>query len=234
MQTSFSCFIVDDDELARLKVITFLKNHPFLNIEGVFDNAEKALKAAQIKRPDVLLLDIDMPGLSGLELREKLLDVPACIFITSYPDYALEGFEKEALDFLIKPVSEKRFAIAMERLKDYLTLQEKASQYDGATQNDSIFIKDGYDKVKIQVDEIIYLEALKDYTRIVTAAKKHCVLSILGNLLKEKPFDSFIRIHRSYAVPKNTIARVTASEVVVSNNIALPLGRSYKQALKEL
>lgn len=104
---------------------------------------------------------------------------------------------------------------------------------DDAMDGDTIFIKDGYDKIKIQLHEVIYLEALKDYTSIVTASKKHCVLSLLGNLLKEKSFETFIRIHRSYAVQKKYITKITASEVVV-NNIVLPLGRSYKDALTDL
>lgn len=233
MQTSFSCIIVDDNEVARLNAVSFVRKYSFLQIDGVFDNATAALEMAQSKPPDVLLLDIDMPDLTGLELREKLLHIPACIFITSYPDYAIEGFEKDALDFLVKPIKAERFAKAMERLKEYLIIHKKAAMLDDAMDGDTIFIKDGYDKIKIQLHEVIYLEALKDYTSIVTASKKHCVLSLLGNLLKEKSFETFIRIHRSYAVQKKYITKITASEVVV-NNIVLPLGRSYKDALTDL
>ena len=233
MQTSFSCIIVDDNEIARLNAVSFISKYSFLKIDGVFDTAEAALKAAKINSPDILFLDIDMPGLSGLELREKLLHIPACIFITSYPDYAIEAFEKDALDFLVKPLKAERFAKAMERLKEYLTIRNKAMQLDNSLETDTLFIKDGYDKIKIQLQDVIYLEALKDYTSIVTVNKKHCVLSLLGNILKEKPFESFIRIHRSYAVQKKYITKITASEVVV-NNISLPLGRSYKDVLTDL
>lgn len=233
MQPIFSCIIVDDNEIARLRTSFFVNKYPFLKIIAVLDSAEVALKVAEATPPDVLFLDIDMPGISGLELREKLLHIPACIFITSFPDYALESFEKDALDFLVKPIHEERFAKAMDRLKEYLTIRNKAMQIDSSPEPDILFIKDGHDKIRIQLQDVLYLEALKDYTGVVTANKKHCVLSLLGNMLKQKPFDSFVRIHRSYAVQKKYIMKITSSEVVV-NNIILPLGRNYKETIGDL
>ncbi|HMF69848.1 MAG TPA: LytTR family DNA-binding domain-containing protein, partial [Flavitalea sp.] len=184
-------------------------------------------------QPDVLFLDIDMPGISGLELRKKLDVVPACIFITSHPEYALEGFEATALDFLVKPIKSERFERAMERLQHFLEIHSKAALLDYTLGDDTLFIKDGHDHIKLQLHEIIYLEALKDYTGIVTINKKYCVLSPLGNLLKEKAFKSFIRIHRSYAVQKHFINKITAKAVTV-NNLLLPIGRSYKEAVERL
>ena len=233
MQSLVSCIIVDDDEVDRLTTLSFARKFSFLKIEGVFENAETALEFLTKSNPDVLLLDIDMPGISGLELRKKLLHIPACIFITSYPDYAVESFENDALDFLVKPLNMERFAKAMERLQQYLTIRKKAALLDSSLGGDAIFIKDGHEQIKIQLHEVIYLEALKDYTSIVTAKRKHCVLSSLGNLLKEKSFQSFIRIHRSYAVQKNYINKITGAGLMV-NNITLPVGRSYKDILTNL
>ncbi len=233
MQTTVSCIIVDDDEVDRLTTLSFARKHGFLSIEGVFENGEQALLAMPKLNPDVLLLDIDMPGISGLQLREKLLHIPACIFITSYADYAVESFEIEALDFLVKPINAERFAKAMERLKDYLTIRKKADLLDTTLGTDTIFIKEGHEQVKINFHDIIYLEALKDYTRIVTATKKYCVHSAMGNLIKEPAFISFIRIHRSYAVQKNYIKKKSSTEVLV-NTISLPVGRAYKEALTNL
>lgn len=230
MQKTYSCFIVDDDEIDRLTTQSFIRRYPFLHIAGVFSAAAEALEAAVKMPPDVLFLDIDMEGMSGLELRERLEHIPACIFITSYPDYAVESFEKAALDFLVKPLKADRFAKAMERLQQYLSVQHKAALLDHTLGADTVFIKDGHEQVKIALHEIVYLEALKDYTGIVTAHKKYCVLSTLGGLLEQQAFKMFVRIHRSYAVQKNFVERVTAREVIV-NSIALPLGRSYKDAL---
>lgn len=125
--------------------------------------------------------------MSGLELREHLINIPACIFITSYPDFAVESFELSVFDFLIKPLKADRFEKAMHRLQDYLLVKQKAALLDFTLGADSLFIKDGHEHIKIQLHEVLYLEALKDYTSIVTIKKKYCVLSSLGNLLKEKP-----------------------------------------------
>ncbi len=233
MQPCYTCIIVDDNEVDRLTTVAFARRYPFLKITAIVASAEEALSIASRQPPDVLLLDIDMPGLSGLELRDQLREIPACVFITSFPDYAVESFEREALDFLVKPLKTDRFARTMERLQDYLTLRTKAGLLDNALGGDTIFIKDGHQQVKISLHEVMYLEALKDYTSIVTPTRKHCVLSPLGSLLKEKNFQSFLRIHRSYAVQKHYVNKVTSSAVVV-NGLQLPVGRSYKDSLTDL
>jgi len=225
--------VVDDDEVDMLTVISFLDDYPFLQVTGRFNNPVAALAAARQQPPDVLFLDIDMPGMSGLTLREHLLHLPACIFITAYPDYAVESFELDTLDFLVKPFSHDRFAKTMGRLKEYLNIREKAALLDHTLGEDTIFIKDGVNQVKLQLHEIIYLEALNNYTTIVTPGRRYTVLFTLGNLIKEKAFNSFIRIHRSYAVQKHFIKKISAGEVLVGD-ISLPVGRSYKDVLKGL
>ena len=229
----YTCIVVDDNELDRLTVVSYARRVPFLHIAGVFGSSTEALQFTQSALPDVLFLDIDMPGINGLDMRKQLDQVPACIFITSYPEYALESFEAAALDFLVKPLKGERFEKAMERLKDYLEIRHKAELLDYTLGEDTLFIKDGHNHIKLQLHDIIYLEALKDYTGIVTPLKKYCVLTPLGNLLKEKSFQSFIRIHRSYAVQKHFIHKITPKEVMV-NNLPLPIGRTYKEALDKL
>jgi DNA-binding LytR/AlgR family response regulator len=229
----YTCIIVDDDEIDRLTIQSYARKVLFLQIEGVFSSPVEALAFAQKNPPDVLFLDIDMPGLSGLELRQQLQDIPACIFITSHPEYALESFEAAAIDFLVKPLGKERFDKAMTRLNDYLEIRHKAELLDYTLGEDTLFIKDGHQQIKLQLHNIIYLEALKDYTSIVTQDKKYCVLSSLGNLLKEREFRSFIRIHRSYAVQKHFIHKITPKEVMV-NDLFLPIGRTYKETLDKL
>ena len=233
LKNAFNTIIADDDEIDRLTVLSFARQYPFLHITGSFSNGESVLQAAQQKRPDVLLLDIDMPGINGLQLRQQLEQVPACIFITSYPDFAVDSFELAALDFLVKPLKAERFAAAMQRLKHYMDIHQKASLLDHTLGADTIFIKDGSEQVKLQLHEILYLEALKDYTGIITTSRKYCVLSSLGNLLKEKAFQNFVRIHRSYAVQKNYITKASSNELFI-NQISLPVGRSYKEILQQI
>jgi two-component system, LytTR family, response regulator len=233
MQKTYSCIVVDDEEVDRLTVLHFVKQYPFLTITGSFSNAATALEFAQTNPPDVMFLDIDMPGISGLELRKQLSAIPVCVFITSYPDYAVESFELEALDFIVKPLKADRFAKMAARLQQYLEIKHKAALLDYSLGGDTVFIKNGHEHLKLQLHDIIYLEALRDYTSIVTAEKKYCVLSTLGNLLEQKAFQQFIRIHRSYAVQKHYISKITPKEVTV-NEVILPVGRSYKEALDGL
>jgi DNA-binding LytR/AlgR family response regulator len=233
MNTTITCLVVDDDEIDRLTTVSFLKDYPHIQILGQYANPLTALDAAQQLQPDVLFLDIDMPEMSGLDVRRQLMQVPACVFITAYPDYAVESFELAALDFLVKPHQASRFAKTIERVNAYLQIRKQAALLEHTLGADSLFIKDGHHHVKIQLHEILYLEALKDYTGIITAQKKHVVLSSLGNLLNEPSFSSFIRVHRSYAIQKNFIQKITATEVVV-NEVVLPIGRAYRNTLKAI
>jgi two-component system LytT family response regulator len=228
-----SCLVVDDDEIDLHTIVAFLEDYPYLEVAGRYDTAVAGLTAARKKAPDALFLDIDMPGMNGLELREQLMDIPACVFITSYPDYALESYEMAALDFLVKPFSPERFAKTAVRLRDYFDIRRKAELLNHTLGADTIFIKDGTKQIKLQLHEIIYFEALNNYTSIVTTSRKYAVLSTLGNLLKEEAFGSFIRIHRSFAVQKHFIEKVGAGEVLVGN-VALPVGRVYKDSLNFL
>ncbi len=229
LQDLYKCVIVDDDEIDKLTAISFVKKYPFLNIVASFENSVDALHFSQQNKIDVLFLDIDMPGMNGLELRKKLAHIDVVIFITSHAEYALESFEISAFDFVVKPIKTERFSKTMERVEAYLTLKHKSELLDTSLQGDTIFIKQGHEQIKIQLHKIIYLEALKDYTRIVTSQKKYCVFNSLGNLLKEPMFSTFVRIHRSYAVQKNFVEKVNNQEILLQGNLLLPIGRSYKK-----
>ncbi len=234
MKKTYSCIIVDDNELDRLSLVSYVRRYPFVDIAGVFESAAAALAfTGKSKLPDIIFLDIDMPGMNGLDLRKELQKIPACIFVTSHPEFALDGFETAALDYIVKPLKADRFAKAMERLERFLELHHKAELLDYTLGEDTLFIKDGHHHIKLKLYEIIYLEALKDYTGIITQGKKYCVLTPLGNLLKEKAFQTFIRIHRSYAIQKHFIKEISAREVKV-NDMFLPVGRSYKEIVEKL
>lgn len=232
--TPLSCMIIDDDEVDRLTTLAFVKKCSFLNVAGVFSSATEALSVAEMIQVDVLLSDIDMPDLNGLEFRSRLMSIPVCIFISAYPDYAAESFEMEAFDFMVKPLKKERFDHCMTRVQNYFELKRKAQLFEYSLgSSNTVFIKDGHGQIKLNLHDIIYLEALKDYTRIVTTGKKYSVLSSIGNLLAETAFQSFLRIHRSYAVQRHYIERITSQEVFLCN-FSLPVGRSYKDVLTRL
>ena len=229
-----NCIIVDDDEIDRLVVTSFAKQQPNLNIVGIFENASDALKVLETRNIDIAFLDIDMPGLNGIEFRKKAQEIPVCIFITAHPEFAVESFELDTLDFIVKPIKLVRFNQAMSRINEYMELKEKAELFESSIGGDVIYIKEGHHETKIKLHEILYLEALKDYTKIVTADKRHCVLTNLGTLLKETHFGSFIRIHRSYAIQKQYIKTILAHDVLMNNDLTLPIGRSFKDNLLEI
>lgn len=227
----FNCIIIDDDEIDRLTVVSYVKRFSNLNIVGVFESAENALQILDKQEITVLFLDIDMPNLNGLEFRKKAMNVPVCIYITAHPEHAVESFEIDTLDFIVKPIKKDRFIQAISRIEDYMELKQKAQLFESAIGGDVIYIKEGHTETKVKLHDIIYLEALKDYTKIVTTTKKHCVLSTIGNLLKENHFQSFVRIHRSYAVQKNYIDKKMTNELLLNNGVLIPIGRSYKENL---
>ncbi|WDF48026.1 LytTR family DNA-binding domain-containing protein [Chryseobacterium sp. KACC 21268] len=231
---NLKCIIVDDNEIDRLTVLSFAKRFPNLHILGTFSDSIEALKAIENQSVDILFLDIDMAELSGVGLRKKVKYVPACIFITSHPEFAVESFELEALDFIVKPLKFDRFDQTMRRITDFFEIRNKASLFEASIGGDVIYIKEGHEQIKVKLHEILYLEALKDYTLVVTSKKRHCVLSSIGLLLKEVSFQSFIRIHRSFAVQKQFINKINTHEIILNNNIAIPIGRSFKDNLKFL
>lgn len=231
MMKKYTCIIIDDDEIDRLTVLSFAKKFPILDILGVFDSAEEALPFIEKQKVDILFLDIDMPGLNGIEFRKQAMEIPVCIFITAHPEHAVESFQIETLDFIVKPLKLERFAQTVNRIEEFMEVRLKASLFEASIGGDTIYIKEGHDQTKVKLHEILYLEALKDYTLIITDKKRHCVLSSIGNLLKEDHFQSFIRIHRSYAVQKQFIQKMNSTEIILNNNITIPVGRSYKENL---
>ncbi|SHF94344.1 LytR/AlgR family response regulator transcription factor [Flavobacterium defluvii] len=231
MMKKYTCIIVDDDEIDRLTVLSFAKKFPILDILGVFDSAEDALPFIEEKKVDILFLDIDMPDLNGIEFRKQALEIPVCVFITAHPEHAVESFQIETLDFIVKPLKLDRFTQTVNRIEEFMEIKLKASLFEASIGGDTIYIKEGHDQTKVKLHEILYLEALKDYTLIITDKKRHCVLSSIGNLLKEDHFQSFIRIHRSYAVQKQFIQKMNSTEIILNNNVTIPVGRSYKENL---
>ncbi len=223
----YNCVIIDDDEIDRLTSLSLAKKYSFINVSGVFSSAKEALEFNTSNQIDILLSDIDMPEMTGLEFRAKMRNIPVCIFITAYPNYALEGFNVDAFDFLLKPILKERFDHSMNRVQQYFEIKHKAELFEYSLGGNTIYIKQGHQQIKINLHDILYLEALKDYTRIATTSTKYSVLVSLGNLLLEPAFQSFLRIHRSFAVQRHYVDSFSAQYVHIKD-VSLPIGRSYK------
>ncbi|MCZ8197805.1 MAG: LytTR family DNA-binding domain-containing protein [Flavobacterium sp.] len=227
----FDCIIVDDDEMDKLAVVSYAKRFSTLNIVGVFDSAEKALVFLEKNIIEVAFLDIELKGASGIELRKKALEIPVCVFISSHSESAAETFELQTLDFIVKPFKFPRFEQTVKRIEEFMEVRLKANLFESSIGGDAVYVKTGHDQIKVKLHEILYLEALKNYTILVTEGKRHCVLSNLGEILLEEKFQSFIRIHRSFAVQKQFIQKIGSQEIELKNNVSIPVGRSFKDNL---
>lgn len=230
----WKCLIADDTEIDNLTVVSYVKRFPFFEIAGAYTSSKEAVAALYDHKIDVIFLDIDMPHFSGIEVRKRALEVPACIFITSHPEYAIEGFELDALDFIVKPLTFDRFTKTVKRIEEFMDIRNKAELFDATIGGDSIFIREGHAETKVRLTDVLYLEALKNYTLIATPEKKHRVLLNIGTLLKDDNFRSFIRVHRGFAVQKHFIKKITAQEIELGDRIAIPVGRNYKENLSLL
>ncbi|WP_228409707.1 LytR/AlgR family response regulator transcription factor [Chryseobacterium sp. T16E-39] len=222
--------IIDDNELDRLVLHHYINQYDHIEIVASFDSAEKAIPYLDLPI-DVLFIETKLPGMSGIEFCKLAYKIPICIFTSAHCEFAAEAFELDILDFIKKPLKADRFHHSIQKLFDFLEMKEKSECLDILLGENNIKIKEGSTILQIKITDILYLEALKDYTRIVTPEKKHCILDSIGNLLHQNYFDSFVRIHRSYAVPKYLIRSKTPHEVELTHQIKLPIGRTYKNNL---
>jgi DNA-binding LytR/AlgR family response regulator len=225
--------IVDDDEIGRLAIEAQASKYPHLKMIASCPHPLQAAELINRFEPDILFVDIEMPDMSGLELvrltaNKKMLPV----FITSHPEFAVTSYEADAFDYLLKPFSGERFAKCIYRLTDFLALRDKAFAFEKEQESEFIIIKQGYEKQRLQLEDILYLEAMKDYTRIVTTGKQYLVLATISSMLEKLPGDKFIRIHRSYVVNINKIKEVKDNKLYLSSG-ELPIGKLFKNALNE-
>ena len=224
--------IVEDDEMDSLTISTILSTYNNLNILGIYPNALDALNAIHTLKPDLLFLDIEMPEISGIDLLKTVRDeVPMAVFVTSFPEYALDGFELSALDYILKPLTVERFKQTIKRIVEYWDMRQKSNAYDILIEQDTLTIKQGHDKLKLPLSEIIYLEAMNDYTKFFTFKKSYITLGVLSHILSLMPENNFFRIHRSYAVAGKKITGLRKNEVIC-DTISLPVGKTYKAKLE--
>jgi DNA-binding LytR/AlgR family response regulator len=223
--------IVDDEEIDRLALESAASGFSFLQKIATCNHSLEAFEFITRFKPDIVFADIEMPGMSGLELMRRLSGkVPAPVFITSHPEFAIEGFEIEAFDYLLKPVTTERFTRCALRLRDFFQLRARSSALEKDKESNYIIIKEGYDKYKIDIRDILYLEAMKDYTKIVAGTGNHLVLCTLAGLHEQLPDEKFVRIHRSYVVNRDKLRATKGNKLFIDTH-ELPIGKLYKNAL---
>lgn len=225
---------VDDNTVDTLLLQHYAADYPFLQHLAAFDTPVAGMKAIETLQPDLVFLDIEMPGASGIEVLRFLQEkIPLAVFITSHAEFAVEGFELSAFDYIVKPLTPERFAKTAARLKDYWQMKEQAQSYKLLFENDSIIFTEGYNKIKLALHDIIYLEAMQDYTKIVTPTRSYLTLTTLTAMLEKLPANLFARIHRSYAVAISKIKALKSNELVCMDTV-LPIGKTYRSTIAQL
>jgi DNA-binding LytR/AlgR family response regulator len=220
------CIAVDDEPLALEIIEDFVKKVPFLTLAGKFENAANALRFLQDEQVDLVFLDIKMPDISGIEFLKSLKYPPLVVFTTAYGEYALDGFDLDVVDYLLKPVPFDRFLKAASKANEYLLANQQKTM-DARCVTDYIFIKTEYKIIKINLEDILFIEALKDYTKIYTPFQPVLTLRSLKSFETKLPADKFIRVHRSYLVSLNKINSVEKNTVMIANQ-PIPISDGYR------
>lgn len=220
---TLSCVIIEDEPLAAEKLEGFINRVPFLKLSASFDNALDGLAFIKCNSIDILFLDIQMEKLTGIQLLESLAQKPYVVVTTAYSDYAIKGYELNVTDYLLKPYPFERFLASVNKVYDDILLKQNSN-----TQN-HIFVKTEYRIENIATDDILYIEGMQNYLRIVTSDKKIMTKQSFKSILQQLPRGKFIQVHKSWIVSISKIESVERNRIKIAN-ILIPVGDTYKEA----
>jgi DNA-binding LytR/AlgR family response regulator len=229
---TINCIIIDDEPLARKGLKEYIADTDFLNLIGEFDNALKATELLSKGTVQLLFLDIQMPKITGLDFFKSLQHAPPVIFTTAYPQYALDGFDLNALDYLVKPISFDRFLKAALKAKEYYEIRSHNDEAATGKKEDYFFIKADNKLVKVFFDEILFVEALQNYVTIHTADKKYITYLTFKSVEEYLPADRFIKTHKSYIISASKINSIEGNDIRIGNH-HVPISRNEKEEVME-
>ena len=232
-----NCIIIDDEPLARAGLKEYIADIDFLFLAGEFGNPLAAAHCLSNTAVDLIFLDIQMPKISGIEFMKSLPHPPAVVFTTAYPQYALESFDVNALDYLVKPVSFDRFLKACFKAREYCEMKNNAGKIAAAaTTGDSgegyFFIKSDNKIVKIALEDILFVEAMQNYVTIQTTEKKHISYLTIKSVEDFLAADRFIKVHKSFIVSANRVDSIDGNEICIGK-YRLPISRSLKEEVTQ-
>jgi len=227
------CLGIDDEPLALQLLADNISRIPFLELVASCDDAFAANKIMQEQSIDLIFIDIQMPGITGLQFIQSLVKKPMVIVVTAYKQYALDGFALDVVDYLMKPVSLDRFMKACNKAKDLYELKQSAAQ-SNLPKQDYMFVNVGYSLMKINFNDITYVEGLKDYIQIHTSIspKAAVVRSSMKNIEEELP-EHFERIHKSFIININKVTAIRKNALFIEDK-ELPVSDSYRQVIEKL
>ncbi len=229
---SYTCLIIDDEQLARRLLEDFVSKIPGLELKGLCKQPLEALEIMEQTPIDLLFLDIQMPELTGVDFLKTIKSRPATIFTTAYSEYALEGYQLDVVDYLVKPFSFERFLLAVNKAKEFIDMKRNNASHNSPRTNEAPYITLHADHkiYKVKLADILYIEGLKEYVSYYTREKRIIVLQSLKSIEETLPADRFIRVHRSYIVPIDRIRTLDGNQVQIGDKL-IPVGRSYKEVV---
>lgn len=220
------CAVIDDEFLSVELISNYIRQTPGLQLVAATTRPGEVLQLVAHEALDLLFVDIQMPELTGIEITKLINRKVKVVFTTAYANYAVEGFELDIADFLLKPVTYERFLVAVEKIKNRLA---DTQPLQTVAPTDHIFVKTTYRNKRVNFADIYYLEALRDYIGFHTTGGKLLTLDSMRNLETVLPADQFIRIHKSYLINKSKIDFIEKGQVVI-NQVALPIGNAYRES----
>jgi DNA-binding LytR/AlgR family response regulator len=226
----YNCIVVEDEPLAAEVLQDYINQVPFLELKGICSDAIYAMEMLQKEKIDLIFLDIHLPKLKGLDFIKTLKSPPQIIITTAYQEYALQGYELNVIDYLLKPIELSRFLMAVNKLKQQQEVVTRVSSFSISADRAHLFFNVSKKRVKVFLDEILYIESLKEYIRITTKNKSILTKFQLGQIEELLTKNNFLRIHRSFIVAKDKIDAFSATEIEI-NGKQIPIGRSYKELI---
>ncbi len=220
------CIIIEDQPPAQRILKRYAEDTGSLQVEAVFSDALQAIDYLKRKEVDLIFLDIHLPKISGMDFLKSIPNLPPIILTTAFPDYALESYEFNVVDYLLKPFSFERFIKAISKIP----LKNQADSFENQSFTPKeIFIKSGYEHIKVTVDDINYIQSDADYTELITVSKKYLSSETLQYWLDHLNPNQFVRIHKSYIVNVSKIEKVGGNRIFLSGGAVIPIGRTYKE-----
>ena len=229
MKTKINTIIVEDEPLARKALVAMCKNIDSINLIADFDSAEAAQPIFESKKIDLILLDIEMPGMSGLELLDTLIYMPQIIFTTSNKEYAYDAFEYDVTDFLKKPVSRIRLLKAIDKAVER---QERLESIAIASATNEIYVKADKKYIRLPFEDILYFENVGDYVSVVTTTSRYIIYGSLKSVDAKISNPRFLKVHRSFIVNLGRIVDIEDNNLIIGKKI-IPISRAHKPILFE-
>ncbi|GAB4025827.1 LytR/AlgR family response regulator transcription factor [Spirosoma gilvum] len=240
MVNLLKCVVIDDESLAREVLEGYLNRLEYAELTRQFGQVQEAFHYLEHQEVDVLFLDIEMPGMNGIDFLKSLTHPPITVFTTAYRNYAFEGFELGVIDFLLKPIAYPRFVQAIEKIRDFLALKDLNTRFENHPSEfnpeslpaGSIVVKSGVERIRLNLDEVIYIQGLKDYAIIYTTTRKIVTKGSIKAMQDIFPQERFLRVHKSFIAAMAHISRIERNRLML-NSTPIPIGRNYKEEVEK-